>query len=408
MPVASKTPAAVVYARRALEHIVYLAHSIGGRGSCTSSERQAAGYVAEQMRRIGLQEVHMESFRGAASAYNRYVLIFGVALVGTLLSLAWRERAAALVAAVLHGLGIWGMLAESDFTPNWTHLIIPGRPSQNVVACQPARREATKRVVLTAHLDTHRSPIFNSTRAWQRIYGAGFKALLVNLVAGALLHLFSALSNQNWILWAALLPGFALLVGTALFIQADFTPFSPGAYDNASGVGSVLGLAERLARRPLDGTEVWFALTGCEETGAAGMASLLRAHRQTWREAILINLDQMGLGRLYVRTREGMIIRRGPRPEMLALCRRVQESLPHLSIFERPSQAFSDAAVAYKCGFPALSLGTRPKGTNDRIHRHQMSDTVEHIQPEALRDTHVFVWNLLQATDLAPQEVLSG
>jgi hypothetical protein len=401
----SKTPAAEQYARRALEHIVHLAQMIGGRGSCTPDERRGADYAADQMRRIGAQDVHLERFRGAASAYNRYVLAFGVALAGTLLNFAWRERAAALVAAALYGLGIWGMLAESDFTPNWTRLIIPGRPSQNVVAHQPPRRQAAQRVVLTAHLDSHRSPVFN-LRIWPRIYVGAFRGLSGALVVGALLHLLSALSSQDWIAWAALFPALALLLGAVLLMLADLTPFSPGAYDNASGVGSVLGLAERLARQPLDGTEVWFALTGCEETGAAGMESLLPTHRQAWREAVLINLDQMGQGRLYVRVCEGMIIRRRPRPEMLALCRRVQESLPHLGVFERPSQAFSDAAVAYRHGFNALSFGTRPRGTDERIHRHQMSDTVEHIQPGALRDTQAFLWRLLQDIDRAPDGVL--
>jgi hypothetical protein len=130
------------------------------------------------------------------------------------------------------------------------------------------------------------------------------------------------------------------------------------------------------------------------------MSALLQAHGRDWRDATIVNLDQMGLGRLYVRLREGLIVRRGPCPAVLDLFREVQGSLPHLDIYERPSQGFSDAAVAYKRGFCALSLGSSPATADAEIHRHQMSDTVEHIQLAGLRDAHAFVWALLQAIDL--------
>jgi hypothetical protein len=292
------------------------------------------------------------------------------------------------------------MLAESDFTPNWTQWFIRGRPSQNVVGFLPVHSHE-KAVVLTAHIDTHRTPVFNSTRAWQRTYNVVFKVLLGCQVAGSLLNLLPALSGVARFGWLGVLPGFMLAIGIVLFIHADRTPFSPGAYDNASGVGSVLALAERLTEQPLIRTGVWVACTGCEETGASGMLDLLRVHRRDWQAAVIVNLDQMGLGRLYVRVREGLVIHRRPRSEVLALSRQVQRSLPHLRVLERPSQAFSDAAVAHKLGFSALSLGTMPTAAGEEIHRHQMSDTAEHIRLEALRDTHVYVWELLQAIDLA-------
>jgi acetylornithine deacetylase/succinyl-diaminopimelate desuccinylase-like protein len=390
------------YARRAFEHLAYLSREIGSRGSCTPAEQQAANYVAGQLRTFGAREVRLEPFRGAASAYSRYALAFGVALLGLLVGLTWHERSAGVVAAALCGLGAWGMLAESDFAQNWTQWFIRGRPSQNVVGFLPAHSH-DKSVVLTAHIDTHRTPVFNSTRAWQRTYNVAFKVLLGCQVAGSLFNLLSALPGVTWFGWLGVLPGFVLVIGLVLFIHADRTPFSPGAYDNASGVGSVLALAERLTEQPLNRTGVWVACTGCEETGASGMSDLLRVHRRDWQAAVIVNLDQMGLGRLYVRVREGLVIHRQPRSEVLALSRQVQRSLPHLGVFERPSQAFSDAAAAHKLGFSALSLGTMPAAASEAIHRHQMSDTVEHIRLEALRDTHFFVWELLRVIDLAAE-----
>lgn len=51
----------------------------------------------------------------------------------------------------------------------------------------------------------------------------------------------------------------------ALCIEADRTPFTAGANDNASAVGLVLTLAEALVKQPLQHTRVWLACTGCEE-----------------------------------------------------------------------------------------------------------------------------------------------
>jgi hypothetical protein len=299
------------------------------------------------------------------------------------------------------------MLAESDFAPNWTRWIIRDRPSQNVVGILPAHNPR-RSAVLTAHMDTHRTPVFNSTRPWQRAYNLAFKVLLGCLVAAALFNLLSALLGVAWFGWLAVPPALMLVIGLVLFIQADRTPFSPGAYDNASGVASILALAERLVEQPLARTDVWIALTGCEETGAAGMAALLQAHGQEWRDATIINLDQMGLGRLYVRLREGLVIRREPCPAMLDLVREVRCSLPRLDIYERPSQGFTDAAVAYKWGFCALSLGSSPAAAHAEIHRHQMSDTLEHVQTAGLRDAHTFVWALLRAIDLGPGALGAG
>jgi hypothetical protein len=107
----------------------------------------------------------------------------------------------------------------------------------------------------------------------------------------------------------------------------------------------------------------------------------------------------MALGTIYVRIREGFLIRRQPQTEMLTFIHRVADTMPELGVFERPSQAFSDATLAYKVGIPAVSLGTTPLGEMRVIHRHQMSDTIEHVELQALQSTQRFVWALLQELD---------
>ena len=65
----------------------------------------------------------------------------------------------------------------------------------------------------------------------------------------------------------------------AMCIQADRTPFTAGANDNASAVGLVLTLAETLRTAPLQHTRVWLACTGCEEAQHYGAIDFFRRHR---------------------------------------------------------------------------------------------------------------------------------
>lgn len=391
------------YTQQAVEHIAYLTQEIGGRGSCTQQEHEAADYIADQLSRIGGKDVQRQPFLGAPSAYARYALTFSTGLAATAIALAWRTPATAVVAAALHGVAAAGMLAESDFIPNWTHRIIPGRPSQNVLAILPARQQPKKHVILTAHMDSHRTPVFNTNRFWQRVFNVGFRALFASLILGALLHVLIVFADSALLRVLSLIPAILLAAGILLFLQADLTPYSPGAYDNASGVASVLALGERLSKHPLRETQVTLALLGCEENGSWGSYALLKEYAGHWQASVMINLDQMALGTLYVRIREGFLIRRHPKPEMLRLVHRVAESFPELGVFERPSQAFSDATPAYKAGISAISLGTTPLDEQHEIHRHQMSDTIEHVEFQALQSTQQYVWALLQAIDSATE-----
>jgi hypothetical protein len=182
----------------------------------------------------------------------------------------------------------------------------------------------------------------------------------------------------------------------------DFTSEAPGANDNASGVGVILALAERLAREPLANTEIWLAFTGCEEVAAYGMVAFLDAHAaELGPEAVYIILDQIGLGRLMILTSDGLIVKRKTHPQALELARKANDALPDLSVGDQVGIAYTDAAVATKRGLIALTVDALPPpGSDSTAHWHQMSDTLEHVEPEALASAHGFTWQLLREIDL--------
>ena len=377
-------------------HVQYLAGAIGPRGSCTPDEALAAKYVLGQLQSYGVKNAHLESFGGAHSAYARYAVIFLLAALSSPLALV----TSGWIGGVVFSLGAIAMFLESDFRPNWSRWIIRDQPSQNVVGSVPAKENAIRRIVLTSHLDSHRTPIFNSNRSWQKVYQYGFRLLFLSLILGALAHLSSLLPGWDAIRWLSVLPALLLVIGGIFFVGADRSPISPGAYDNASGAATLLTLAETVAKQPLSNSEVWFAFTGCEETGSQGAAALLDTHLDDWGNLVYINLDQMGIGELYIRLSEGMLRRYHVRPQLLALARQAAQETGVILI-ERASSAFSDASPAHQRKLAVLSFGTQPTDPDQVIPRHTMGDLPDVIEPEALARSHQFICQLLENIDKA-------
>ena len=56
--------------------------------------------------------------------------------------------------------------------------------------------------------------------------------------------------------------------------------------------------------------------------------------------------------------------------------------------------------VYAKRGLVALTIDALPPpGADDWMHWHQMSDTLDHIDPQALAGAHAFTWQILQEID---------
>jgi hypothetical protein len=389
------------YTQHALEHIGYLSEKIGGRGSCTPNERRAAEYTAEQMRGLGEQHVRLEAYQGAPSTYRPYALAFTAGLLGTILVCVFQARWTLILGALLNALGAWGMLAETDFADNWTRWPLPKAPSQNAVGVIPPQGEVRQRAVLCAHVDSHRTPIFYSSKTWQTLFSLLVGSALFSMLISALAYAVGGIFDWSWVRWIGLVAALIEIFALGMSLHADFTPFSPGANDNGSGVGVILGLAERLREEPLAHTEIWLAFTGCEEAAAYGISAFLDRHAgELGEEAVYIIIDQVGKGRLEYLTADGLIIKRATHPQALEVAREAAQGLPDIETAEQIGIAYTDAAVATKRGLIAWTLvAVPPPGSSESIHWHQMSDTLENIDPQALAAARVYTWQVLQILD---------
>lgn len=183
----------------------------------------------------------------------------------------WTGWAAVGLSAAAWGLwtavALASVLLELAFRPNSFCWILPKGRSQNVWARRMPTGEVRQQVVVMGHLDVHRTPLAFSTDRWVRLFSRLVPIGLVSAIA--LLMLFIVGAVVPGLLWRILSLPFALVIlGVFLItVQADFSPYTAGANDNATGAGIILSLAERWQREPLTHTAVWLVLSGCEEVG---------------------------------------------------------------------------------------------------------------------------------------------
>jgi hypothetical protein len=384
----------------AMTHVRYLAETIGPRGSTTPKEAEAAAYARQVLAGLGLQPA-TEPFASARSAWWPYALAAGLVLMGEVLFLG-AGRGGAIVATLLTVAVIASMLLELTFRSNPLRWLLPKGQSQNVWAAIPAADQPKHRLVLMGHLDSHRTPLVFKTDAWVRFF-----ARLVPLGLGSMLLsavIFALGSFSDALAWRilSLVPTAVVLLLLALTLQADTTPYTAGANDNATGAGIVLSLAGRLRQTPLPHTEVWAVLTGCEEVGDYGAAAFAQRHRAELAAAGWIVLDTMGglgAGPCYVRS-ETFLLPAKSDPELLRLADALAARRPDLKAYGTTFHgAYSELSIGVKEGLQSLGfIGLRPDGALPEWHR--LTDTVANVDPDAVQRAETFVWELLREIDL--------
>ena len=119
---------------------------------------------------------------------------------------------------------------------------------------------------------------------------------LYGVYLAMLVYILAVLTHVQFFAWIGLVLAIFHFLGWFTGVTADLGRYSPGANDNASSVGTILALAERLRDQPLQNTEIWLAFTGCEESGCDGMLSLIKEHGNELREALFIDFEMVGIG----------------------------------------------------------------------------------------------------------------
>jgi hypothetical protein len=225
--------------------------------------------------------------------------------------------------------------------------------SRNIVAGPDSLRDdpdlAPARVVFMAHYDSKSQVLPTGLRV----------ALVVASTAGSIL-LAGLIASGQWAgAWATLAGANVLILG---MLTANLTGNrSPGALDNATGVGVLLELARTWRNEPGREIEAVFVATGCEELGLDGARAFLDRHRDWWAEkpTLLVNLDTVGVGdRVYL----------AGQTESVELASRVADRLELDWARLRVLGAGMDSDPFVADGLPAVSLLGDVVGVSMRLH----------------------------------------
>jgi hypothetical protein len=385
------------YIERWLAHVRQFAVEIGPRGSTTPEERQASAYCAKVMQGLGLSP-QTEPFTSARSIYHPHLLASAMMLIAfAIYPLAGRASAAA--AAVLSLLALVFDLMELSFIDNPLRLLVPKGRSQNVIAQIPPRGNHKRDLVLIGHMDSHRTPIIFSTSRWVAAYQAYTTAAFLLFVLQVALYGLGAVTQWPWV-WPTSIPSALCAALLALIcIHADRTPFSAGANDNATGAGMVLTLAEHLQAEPLQHTRVWLANTGCEEVQHYGAIDFFRRHQSQLHNPVTVVFEMLGCEGPSWLIKEGVVIPFRSDKRLAALAEKVASEHPEWRA--RPGMvngANTEMADALRAGIPAITImGMGP--TFDTSYWHQVGDTYDKMDTEAMARSYAFTWAYLQAID---------
>ena len=377
---------------KAMEHVRHLVDIVGYRPPTSEGERKASKYISGVLENLRI--VHQEEpFESHKTFSYPLMIVWSVSVVGGLFSCSHRFFGFLLVT-----LGAVAFYQEA-ICRGWVSRVLPRGPSQNVVGRIPAKGEPRRRVVLTAHYDTSRTAWYYHPRfvggfrtafvitAWS-IFGLPVFVLLEGLFWSGLFGMLRDLAT----LWLFL--NMLVLAHREVFGQDVY-----GANDNAAGTGVMLAVAERVAREPLQNTDVWVVATGCEEAGLVGMLGFLARHEQELQDALILNLESVGAGDLKYVTGEGLVKAIPSDPELLMFSAEVVRENPTLQLAPQEYRAFpTDATAALVGGFRAMSLmALDEEGVIPNWHWE--TDVAENLEEENLSEAEAFVDLLLKKID---------
>ena len=381
--------------------------SFEGRLAGTDAERRAANWIAGLLRERG-READVEP----TYVHPQWGLVHAVhcalGFAGSLVAIAEPAIGFALVLVAAISMYL-------DLNARWylVRRLFFRRASQNVVS-RGRNGDAPARLVLCAHCDAARTGwVFAPKRAERAARLAArlpfpigpFRLLFWSLfVLLPILGMRMAGVESEALDLVQLPPTLALLLGMFALVDIELSEVVPGANDNASGVATVLSVADQLDREPPEDLDVWVLVTGAEECLQEGIRSFVRAHRTELAPVptYFVCVDTVGHGHVRFETAAGWVVTYAMDRRLIELCEAIAEADAdrhgrYGAAAYRHGLA-GDGIVPRLYGFAALTIAC-----TDEVgyvpHYHVASDAPENVDPEALERAHGFALELVRALD---------
>jgi hypothetical protein len=373
--------------------------AIDNRLAGTDAERRAANDLKGRLEDGLGREARIEPTR----IWPRWPLAH---LIHALVAIAGSAIAVgnATVGTILVAVATMATIGETTGRLRTTSRLTGVRASQNVVSedGDSARKPGT--LVLTAHYDAARGgAIFGriAQRVAARTGLAGpFLAALLLLLATSVARLAGL--DGNVLAAIQFVPTVVLIVSLPYLADVLLSGPVPGAGDNASGVATVLRLAERYGG-DLDHLDVQVLLTGAQESGAQGMSAWLTRHRKELdpQSTVVLNVDEVGRGTVRYATKEGPLLALRQHRRLKALCDQIAAEDENEGRYQAraiTARRPGDAWAARARGIPAITISCADADGRTPDH-HRPTDTPDRIDPRALDTAFGFCSELIELID---------
>ena len=366
-----------------------------GRWPGTDAERRAAGHLEERLREAG-RDAEVEPTSVNPNYAVTHAIHALLAIVGSVLSVYRPCAGAALV--LFATISTFGDLTGTFFL---VRRLTGRRASQNVTSREDGNKPAV--LVLSAHYDAARGGAVFGRKALERRATIGklirrglgpFEPFFWSMFAVLLCTLLRLLGIDPMPLTVVqFIFTVVLIASIPLLIDVALSDVVPGANDNASGVATVLRLAERYGGK-LEHFDVWVVFPGAEEALLLGMREWMRAHKSELdpERTVFLNVDIAGNGTVRWIEKEGFVVAMNYHPTLIELCEDIGDGRGMVS------RNATDALMVRAEGFPAITISAR-NALDYAPNWHQPTDTPDRIDPEALDRTYDFCCALIDRLD---------
>ena len=353
------------------------------RGTASPGEREAAEWIAEQLRALGC-EAHTEP----EQVHGGYWVPVGApaAAAAGLALLALRGGRTARIAALVGAAAATASVLDDisggrQAARRW----LPKRESRNVVAVggDPG---GERTLVFVAHHDAgHGGAVFDHTLAdtieerWPGFIGRfkTYPPIMWPTIAGPLFTALGALTGSRRLLGAGALFGAGTVGAMADIARA---PVSPGASDNLSSVAVLLALAQALAQDPVSGVRVMLVSTGAEESFMEGMRAFAARHFPALptERTTVVCLETLGCPRLALIEGEGMAWMTDYPQATRDLVADVAGEAGVELVRGLRTRAATDGLIALRAGYPSALLASVDQ-RNIPSHWHCACDVADNV-----------------------------
>ena len=366
-----------------------------GRWPGTDAERRAALHLQGRLEALGRRaEVEPTSVHPNYAVTHAIHALIGI--VGSVLSVY--EPVVGAVLVLFATVSAFGDLSAGFYI---VRRLTGRRASQNVTSTEDEGKRGV--VILSAHYDAARTGTVFSRRSIERRATFGklirrglgpfepfFWSLFLILVC-TIVRLGGIDGTAFTVV--QFIPTVVLIASIPLLVDIALSDVVPGANDNASGVATVLRLADRYGGR-LENFDVWVVFPGAEEALLLGMREWMRAHRSELdpEQTVFLNIDMAGTGTVRWMEKEGLVLAMRYHPTLIRLCEEIGDGRA------MTSRQATDALIARTAGFPAITITSR-NALDYAPNWHQMTDTPNRIDPDSLERTYAFCCALLERMD---------